>query len=137
MVEEMLQVLYAHGKKLMVATAKPEQMALRVLEHFRLSDYFCFAAGITRDGVGDSEDPNERISKEDVIRYVLRTNGILDPENAVMVGDRGSDILAARQFGLQTVGITYGYGTEEELTMAGADFIAETPMKVAEYIIQS
>ena len=137
MVEEMLQVLYAHDKKLMVATAKPEDMALRVLEHFHLLDYFCFTAGITVDKAGSSDDPNERSSKEDVIRYVLRTNGILDPENAVMVGDRGSDILAAKQFGLQTVGITYGFGTEEELRMAGADFIAETPMKVAEYIVQS
>ena len=137
MVEEMLQILNAHGKKLMVATAKPEDMALRVLEHFGLRDYFCFVAGITHDKAGVSDDPGRRSSKEEVIRYLLRTNGILDPENAVMVGDRGSDVLAAKQFGLQTIGITYGYGTEEELKKAGADFITDTPLKVAEYIVQS
>lgn len=136
-VEEMLQVLNAHGKKLMVATAKPEHMALRVLEHFGLRDYFCFVAGITHDKSPTFEDPTIRASKEEVIRHVLRTNGILDPENAVMVGDRSGDIRAARQFGMQTIGVAYGYGTEEELRTAGADHIAETPGRVAEIIVQS
>ena len=136
-IEEMLQVLNAHGKKLMVATAKPEHMALRVLEHFGLRDYFCFVAGITHDKSPAFDDPAIRATKEEVIRHVLRTNGILDPENAVMVGDRSGDIRAGRQFGMQTIGVSYGYGTEEELLSAGADHIAETPGKVAEIIVQS
>ncbi|MBQ7174101.1 MAG: HAD hydrolase-like protein [Lachnospiraceae bacterium] len=136
-IEEMLQVLNAHGKKLMVATAKPEHMAIRVLEHFGLADYFCFIAGINQDRSSPVDDPASRATKEEVIRYVLRTNGILDPENAVMVGDRGGDIRAARQFGLQTLGVTYGYGTEDELRSAGADHLAETPERVAEIIVLS
>ena len=136
-IEEMLQVLYAHGKKLMVATAKPEHMAVRILEHFGLADYFCFIAGITQDRSSPFDDPNARATKEEVIRYILRTNGILDPENAVMVGDRAGDIRAAKQFGLQTIGVSYGYGTEEELFSANADHIALTPEKVAEIIVLS
>ena len=121
----------------MVATAKPDHMARRVLEHFHLDEYFCFIAGITHDRSGVSDDPAARATKEEVIRYVLRSTGILDPENAVMVGDRAGDILAARQFGLQTIGASYGYGTEEELRTAEADYVAETPGKVAEIIILS
>jgi len=135
-IEEMLQVLNAHGKKLMVATAKPEHMAVRILEHFGLADYFCFIAGITQDK-SIPDDPNARATKEEVIRYILRTNGILDPENAVMVGDRGGDIRAARMFGLQTIGVAYGYGTEEELRAAGADHIADTPEAVGKIVVLS
>ena len=135
-IEEMLQVLNAHGKKLMVATAKPEHMAVRILEHFGLADYFCFIAGITQDK-SIPDDPNARATKEEVIRYILRTNGILDPENAVMVGDRGGDIRAARMFGLQTIGVAYGYGTEEELRAAGADHIADTPEAVGKVVVLS
>ena len=135
-IEEMLQVLNAHGKKLMVATAKPEHMAVRILEHFGLADYFCFIAGITQDK-SIPDDPNARATKEEVIRYIHRTNGILDPENAVMVGDRGGDIRAARMFGLQTIGVAYGYGTEEELRAAGADHIADTPEAVGKIVVLS
>ena len=135
-IEEMLQVLNAHGKKLMVATAKPEHMAVRILEHFGLADYFCFIAGITQDK-SIPDDPNARATKEEVIRYILRPNGILDPENAVMVGDRGGDIRAARMFGLQTIGVAYGYGTEEELRAAGADHIADTPEAVGKIVVLS
>jgi len=120
----------------MVATAKPEHMAVRILEHFGLADYFCFIAGITQDK-SIPDDPNARATKEEVIRYILRTNGILDPENAVMVGDRGGDIRAARMFGLQTIGVAYGYGTEEELRAAGADHIADTPEAVGKIVVLS
>ncbi|MCI5792993.1 MAG: HAD hydrolase-like protein [Lachnospiraceae bacterium] len=136
-IETMLKTLLAHGKKLMVATAKPEFMAERVLEHFGLSEYFCFVAGVTTDKAAPPNDPKLRSTKEDVINYILRTNDIFDPENAVMVGDRGSDIRAAKKFGLQTIGAEYGYGSVEELTEAGADSIAHDPMQLIEIIVQS
>ena len=51
------------------------------------------------------------------------------------MGDRASDITAAKAFGLQTIGVSYGYGTEEELTAAGADYIAKTPMELIGIIV--
>lgn len=134
--ELMLQTLRAHDKKLMVATAKPEVMAERVLEHFGLQDYFCFVAGVNSDAAAPPDDPEIRSSKKDVISYIIRTNGIFDPENAVMVGDRGSDITAAKELGLQTIGVAYGYGTREELEAAGADYIAADPMQLVKIIVQ-
>ncbi len=134
--EEMLQTLRGHDKKLLVATSKPEAMARRVLENFGLSDYFCFISGSNSDSPVSVESSGLRSTKEDVISYALKTNGILDPENAVMVGDRRWDIDAGKKFGLQTIGVRYGYAAEGELEEAGADYIASSPMRVAEFIVQ-
>ena len=140
-VEDMLKTLRAHDKKLLLATSKPEIMANRVLEHFGLDDYFCFVAGSNAESMSDAGyvDPVNtelRSTKEDVIAYVLKANAIRDPENAVMVGDRMWDIRAGRMLGLQTVGVSYGYADPGELEEAGADFIADTPCRVSEIIVQ-
>ena len=134
-VEDMLHTLYAHGKKLMIATAKAQTIAERVADHFGLSQYLCNIKVTNADFVAEGD--GIRATKEDVINYILKTNDILDPENAVMVGDRGSDIAAARKFGLQTIGAAYGYGSREELTAAEPDYIAEDPMQLIEIIVQS
>ncbi len=135
-IEEMLQTLRGHDKKLLLATSKPEKMAEKILEHFGLSDYFCFVAGSNPEALQSSNPGAYRVSKEDVIEYTLKTNGILDPENAVMVGDRLWDIKAGKAFGLQTIGVRYGYAAEGELEEAGPDYIASTPRRVSEFIVQ-
>ncbi len=64
--------------------------------------------------------------KEDVIAYALETLGT-EPDAAVMVGDRLHDIEGAHACGLPALGVTYGYGSRNELTAAGADALADTP----------
>lgn len=135
-ISEALHTLYAHGKKLMIATAKPEEMAVKIADHFELSQYLCFIAGVTADSTAELNNPKERSSKRDVIEHILRTNDIKDPENAVMVGDRAYDMEAAKSLGLQTIGVLYGYGTAEELSAAGADYLATSPMDIARHIIE-
>lgn len=133
--ETVLKTLRAHDKKLMVATAKPEVMAEKVLDHFNLRDYFCFVAGVTNDLSSAQNNSLHRSTKKEVISYILRENAIYDPENTVMVGDRASDITAAKSFGLQTIGVSYGYGTRDELAEAGADYIVNEPMELIEIIV--
>ena len=67
-----------------------------------------------------------RVKKGDVVRYVLEESGILEKEKAVMVGDREHDILGAKENGLDSVGVLFGYGDREELELAEADWIVET-----------
>ncbi|MDD5832274.1 MAG: HAD hydrolase-like protein [Clostridiales bacterium] len=134
--EEMLKTLRGHDKKLLLATSKPQKMAEKVLEHFGLDDYFCFVAGANSDDESSSKELGLRATKEDVIGYVLKTNGILDPENAVMVGDRHWDIRAGKVFGLQTIGVSYGFADPGELEKAGADYIASNPLMVSEIVVQ-
>lgn len=67
-----------------------------------------------------------RVKKGDVVRYVLEESGIPEKKEAVMVGDREHDILGAKENGLDSVGVLFGYGDREELEQAEADWIVET-----------
>ncbi len=66
-----------------------------------------------------------RVKKADVIRYVLKECGITDLDKTVMIGDRKHDVLGAKETGIASVGVLYGYGSRQELTEAGADVLAE------------
>lgn len=114
-VEEMLKNLKANGKKVILATSKPEKYAIQILEHFKIEKYFDFVAGATMD--------EKRNRKEDVIEYAISEFGVKDTEKAVMVGDRKYDIEGAHAFNLKAVGVLFGYGSAEEL--ADADYLAE------------
>ena len=120
-IEKLLAELNAAGKKLIVATSKGARAANIVLDHFDLRKYFVFAA---------TADDIIRPRKVDVIRYALQSCGVTDLTKAVMVGDREHDVLAANEVGLDSIGVLYGYGSREELTAAGATYLAETPADV-------
>lgn len=125
-VPQMLQSLYESGLKLLVATSKPEYFTNRIIAHFGLDKYFCFVAGATLD--------NKRATKADVIAYGVKCAGV-DVTRAVMVGDRDLDILGAKTNGLKSIGAVYGYGGKQELSSAGADFLADTPNDITEIIL--
>lgn len=116
-IEEFFQIQISQGRKLMLATSKPEPFAKRILEHFKLDHYFSFVGGATLDGT--------RSTKTDVIRYVLETNHITDLSVTIMIGDRKHDIEGAKNNGIDSIGILYGYGDKAELENAGADYIIE------------
>lgn len=115
--EQLLKNVTEHGGKLVLATSKPKIFAKRILEYFHIAEYFTFAAGSTLD--------TTRNKKADVIRYALDSLGI-EPEDAVMVGDRKHDVIGAKENGMECIGVLFGYGDREELEAAGADRIVET-----------
>ncbi|WP_111896035.1 HAD-IA family hydrolase [Acinetobacter sp. MB5] len=106
---ETLKVLVERGYNLYLATAKPEVFAVRILEHFKLLDYFTKPYG--------SELTGERTNKGDLIHYILQQEQLV-PGHCMMVGDREYDILGARRNGIETIAVTYGYGTDVEITQA-------------------
>ena len=114
-VEELLKQLQDAGKQLILATSKPEVFAVEILRYFHLDKYFTLIAGATID--------TTRNTKSDVIAYAIKKSGITDLEKAVMVGDREHDILGAKENGLTSIGVLYGYGDRAELAAAGADYI--------------
>ena len=118
-IPEVLSQLKQAGKKLLVATSKPEEFTNRILEHFGLAEYFDFVAGATMD-----ETRNE---KADIIAYALEQIADADKSKIVMVGDRKFDILGARENGIDSIGVLYGYGSRTELEEAQATFIVEKP----------
>ncbi len=117
----LLEKLKQNGKKIILATSKPTIYAKKILEYFNLEQYFHFIAG--------SEMNLSRYKKEDVIRYAIEQNKIVDKVEVIMVGDRKHDIIGAKENEIASVGVLYGYGGREELS--GADFIVE---KVADLI---
>ena len=125
-VEKLLQQLKESGKTLIIATSKPEEYTLKILEHFHLLKYFDYVAGATMDG--------SRGEKADVIRYALEISGIQDKSKAIMIGDRKYDILGAKENGLDSIGVLFGFGDYEELTNAGADYIAENVEDILNFI---
>lgn len=117
-IEQMLAALKQAGKKLLVATSKPEVFAVRILEHFGLNSYFdliCGAPMHAPKGHG----------KADVIRDALERAGISELSGAIMVGDRLHDVEGAHKIGLPCIGVLYGYGDREEMEACRADYIAE------------
>ena len=114
-VVDMLEALYADGKKIVLATSKPEEFAVRILEHFELSKYFTVVAGASMD--------SSRSKKGDVIAYAISLCDNFDKDSAIMIGDREHDIIGAKENGLKSIGVLYGYGDENELQTAGADYI--------------
>lgn len=116
--EELLAWLKKTGRTVGMATSKPEEHAILILKHFHLDSYFDIMAGASMD--------RSRVKKADVLRYALEKGGIRDKAGAVMVGDRENDMQGAKENGLASIGVLYGYGSREELEAAGADQIAAT-----------
>ena len=125
-IENLLESLYKKGKKIILATSKPELFAREILCHFGLDKYFLFAAGSTMD--------ETRTNKAEVIEYALSECGITDKSAVVMVGDREHDIIGANKNGIDSIGVLFGYGNREELESAGATYIAETVNDIEKYI---
>ena len=117
-IDKLLGDLKAAGKKLIIATSKPEEFAVRIMNHFDLAQYMDVIAGA-------SIDNQEGAKKANVIRKALQRAGVEDLSSVVMVGDRRHDVAGGHEVGLKVIGVLYGYGDRAEHEAAGADYIVE------------
>lgn len=117
-IPEVLSTLKTNGHKLVVATSKPEEYSIRILEHFNLAQYF--------ENICGSNMNESRSKKDEVIAYAIERNNIKDKSNILMIGDRMHDIIGARKNDVKSCGVLYGYGNLEELQNAGADYIIKS-----------
>ena len=125
-IEDLLKELKMRGKKIVLATSKPEEFAKRILVHFHLDGYFDFIGGASMD--------EKRNKKGDVIAYVLENIEEQNRDRIIMVGDREHDVLGAKEHGIGCIGVLYGYGTREELEKAGALYIASSIADILTYL---
>ena len=128
-IPELLQTLKEQGKHLLVATSKPEEYSIKIIDHFGLSKYFDFVCGSLMD--------ESRSKKSEVIAYALECAalGKADKEKVLMVGDRFHDVEGAKANGLKSCGVLFGYGSRQELQEAGADFIVKSVNELLEVIL--
>ncbi len=117
--KEMLSALKKAGKKLVVATSKPEEFAVKIMKHFGLFEYFDLVCGAPMN-------PPKGHGKADVIRDALKRANVTDIGTAIMVGDRLHDTEGAHALGIPSVGVLWGYGDEKEHKACGSDFIVKT-----------
>lgn len=113
------------GHRLWVVTSKPQVYALRIVEHFGLTSLF--------QGVCGSELSGENVEKTELITHVL-TCERLDPSSTWMIGDRAQDITGGRASGTGTIGVLWGYGSEEELAKAKPDVVVDSMATLSAYI---
>lgn len=125
-IRQLLETLKKQGHKLYVATSKPEATAIEVLEHFDLAKYFDCICGATFD--------QSRVNKSDVIAFLLQSVG--GNSDTVMVGDTAFDVIGAAAHGIPTIGVSWGYGTVDDMIRAGAAAIADTPEMLEKLINQ-
>ena len=128
-IPELLAQLKQQGKKLVVATSKPEEYSVRIIEHFGLAQYFENVCGSLMD--------ETRSKKDEVIAYAIKRNNISDKSKILMIGDRKHDILGAKKVGLKSCGVLFGYGSLEELQTAGADFIAQNIQELKDICLKA
>ena len=123
--EETLRELTARGVICVLATCKPYTYANRILAHLGLDKYFSFVSGPELSGV--------RNEKHEVIAYALEQLRIPSSSRVLMVGDRASDVTGARQNNIDTVGVSWGFGTREELEAAKAYAVIDTPQELLQF----
>lgn len=105
-VSSTLEELKKRGYLLCTASSKPRIFVDKILEYFDIKKYFDFVGGATLDGKINK--------KEDVINTVIKKTKLL-PAEVLMVGDRKFDLIGAEAFGMDAVGVLYGFGSREEL----------------------
>lgn len=128
-VREALDELKNAGAVLAVVTGKPEEISIRILKYLKIFDMFDTVTG-----------PDKKSTDPKKVDLILRTiNDIKieksEYENVIMVGDRHFDIEGAKEAGIASIGVLYGYGSREELTAAGADKIVDTVGELKDVIL--
>lgn len=109
----------ASSHRLAVATSKPLAFAEPLLAALDLRASFKHVAG-----------PDLDVHREDKKTTIRRALSALHARQAVMVGDRSFDILGAHACGLPAIGVSWGIGDVNELTVAGADCIVDDPSEL-------
>ena len=118
---QMLETLKNQGKILAIATSKPTVFAKQIAEKYGISPFLTCLLGSELDG--------RNTDKAEVIRIAMQKLGATT-ENTIMVGDREHDVIGARKNGIECIGVSYGYGGEDELSESGALKIVQTPYEL-------
>lgn len=120
-----LAMLLEMGYVLSLATSKPTVSASAILEYFDLTRYFSYEFGSNLDG--------SLSDKSILLKHALAVTGF-EPNNALMIGDRQYDIIGAKSNLIKSVGVSYGYGSTNELREAGANLLVEKPAELAKAV---
>ncbi|MFZ4414900.1 MAG: HAD family hydrolase [Bacteroidales bacterium] len=126
-INELLASLSFMNYQLFVATSKPTVYATKILEHFKLNCYFKAVVG--------SHPDNTRTSKTEIISHIVSAFG-LQASKSAMIGDRKYDIVGAKNNSVNAIGVTFGYGSLEELIASNPDYIVNNISEIGSLFSQ-
>lgn len=112
--EEMLKEMKAKGIKMAIASSKPQKFFSKLLEYLEITEYFDVVCGASLDTIHNT--------KQAIIAKAIKELSA-EKDKTLMVGDRVFDIDGAKQNGIKSAGVVFGFDYTEELKNAGADFI--------------
>lgn len=114
-VVELLQKLTDRGKAVVLATSKPTIYSQKILEYFNIASYFSCVVGSHLDGT--------RSSKTEIIAHIGQKYPQYPKASFIMIGDRKHDVVGARHYGIDSIAVSYGYGTVDELIQAHPTYL--------------
>ena len=118
-IPKLLATLKEKGKKIAIASSKPKVFVEEISKYHNIDIFYDF--------ISAEDFKNNHSSKKDLINACIKFFGNPPKEEIIMIGDRFYDIDGAKAAGIDSAGAVYGFGTEEELTKAGATYILSTP----------
>ena len=125
---DLLHTLFHQQRKLHIATHKGA-MSHEILKHFGIRDYFT--------QLQHYNEEKNIITKEKMIELILEKESISNLQKTVMIGDRHSDIEAAKYTGIKSIGVTYGFGSQKEIEDSKPDFIANNVAELHKILHQN
>lgn len=128
---EAVAALKEAGFHLGVATSKPEVFAKQILEKYDMEKYFDYITGSLLD---NTRSDKREVIEEAFVRFGVGTE--YQKEDVLMIGDREHDIIGAKQTGISSMGVRFGFAKEGELEKAGADYIADTAADVKKIVME-
>ncbi len=126
-IPSLLSALKGAGKRIALATSKPEKYARMILEYFGIAHYFDFAAGAYSDRIRDK--------KWEVLSYALEQFPDMPRSRCVLIGDRKYDAEGAAICGIDCIGVLWGHGSAEELEAGGFVALFDSPTSLLSYLI--
>ncbi len=116
-IETLIKELKKSGIKIAIASSKPEKFVIKVIDYLKISHLIDFIAA--------PESDNAPEGKAVLVERAVKHFGV-KKSKALMIGDRYFDIDGANDAGVESIGVTFGYGSEEELRSAGATYLADS-----------
>ncbi len=125
-VEEMLKEMKANGIKMAIASSKPEKFFSKLLKHLGITEYFDVVCGASLSDIHNT--------KQTIIARAMDELGA-EKDKTLMVGDRVFDIDGAKQNGIKSAGVVFGFDYTEELKEAGADLIVNSTEELLKEVL--
>ncbi|MCQ6274731.1 HAD family hydrolase [Bacillus sp. V3B] len=128
-IPSLLKLLKEQQFTLVVATSKPTVFSEEILKYFNIDQYFELVVGSNLDGT--------RASKTEIIQYILDKYNDDKLDDFIMIGDREHDIIGANNTGIDSIAVTYGYGSLDELSRSNPTYMVKSIDQLKDILLGS